>query len=176
MSSFSPQGVPLVNGCCTNLSSLPLSKSLVLVGNDRIFRAFNLVLNTFMIGYAIYSFPRHPRLSLVTVVVYMVLSLVLVILWASNVLALKIYGTLSKLLDLMENVEASAASVHDYIERTEPSHSEAHQAITAAIGAVHNTTLVLANRAPDDLTPPATDTPPPETAKPDDKEEPNGGS
>ncbi len=138
----------------SRISQSPNSKTLARLGNNRIFRLFNLALNAFMIADAIYSSPKHPRFSLLTVVIYMALSFGLLIPWASEVLERKIYETLNLVVEL--NVELQriansaynmAMSAHEYIQKTEPSHDEAHKTTVVALRKLFDTLELVAATA-----------------------------
>jgi hypothetical protein len=128
-----------------------VSKYLARLGDNRIFRFSNAAFYAFMISDAIYSFPRHPRFSLVIVVTYVALSIWSLIAWGSQALKRDIYGILSKVLEINADLHsiASAAfkvamSAHEYIQNTEESHSEAHKNTAAAITAINDALQLVA--------------------------------
>jgi hypothetical protein len=128
-----------------------ISKYLARLGNNRILRFSNAALYAFMISGAIYSFPRHPRFSLVIVVIYVALSIWSLIAWASQALKRDIYGILSKVLEINADLHSIASgafkvamSAHEYIQNTKESHSEAHKNTAAAITAINDTLQLVA--------------------------------
>jgi hypothetical protein len=128
-----------------------IAASLARLNNNRIFRLFNLALYAFNIADAIYLFPKHPRLSLALLTVYVALLFWLLSTWALEVLKRRIYETLAKFLEFTEetfriagDAYRMAKSSHDFIQNTEESHSEAHKTSSLAIRAVNDAVQELA--------------------------------
>jgi hypothetical protein len=128
-----------------------VSKALARLGNNRLFRLFTLAMYAVMIANAVDSFPKHPRASLAIVIIYMALAFGNSITWASEVVESKIYKTISRVLDLIENTRdmadyarGIAESSVKFIEGTEGSHSEAHKATAAALSAINNALQLVA--------------------------------
>jgi sensor histidine kinase YesM len=129
-----------------------ISKSLARFGNNRIVRLFNFALYAFMIADTIYTFPKHPRFSLVFIVIYVALSFAYLILWVSESIKreiyTQIYERILKLLEIIEGVRDTSRHIAErsltLIERTEKSHSEAHETSTLALRAVNDAVQELA--------------------------------
>mgnify|MGYP001358457868 CR=1 FL=1 len=133
------------------ITQSPLSWTLARLGNNRSFRLFTLAMYALVIAFAIYSSPKHPRFSLVVVVIYMAFSFGGLITWASEVLERKIYVTLGKFLEFSEetfriarNAFNMAKGSHDFIQGTEESHSEAHKTTVTAIRAINDALQLVA--------------------------------
>ena len=122
-----------------------ISKSLARLGNNRIVRLSNLALCGIMTADAIYSFPKHPRFSLAIVVIYVALSFGSLIIWASQALEVRLLKQIQGVLEFVGQVwefvkytQSLAEASRAYIEGTEKSHSEAHEATTVALRAVND--------------------------------------
>jgi hypothetical protein len=124
------------------LKQYPISKFLARLGNKRFIRLFSLVVCATMIADAIYSFPKHPRFSLLIVVIYLTLCFASASLWiwdeVLKATMVDIYGLIRDLVDMIDNVMKFALSTHEFIKFTEQSHSEVHKTTAVALRALND--------------------------------------
>jgi hypothetical protein len=160
-----------------------LANFLLRIGNSRIFKVFTFAQCIYLIAYAIYTFPQHPRYSLAVVAFYTAsVSALLALLMASSSQR-KVSGIIDRHLDLTKMLFDILGYTYDLAESSrvfmqahndaESSHQEAHESVVNALKAIDATTHAMNDTIR--LLSTQIDTLSPKSANRKDDEEPNNG-
>jgi MFS family permease len=129
-----------------------VGKFLYWFGSSRIGRLLVLTVYSYDIADAIRVFPRHPRLSLAMIVLFLALLFGFAVFTVGDIFQRKInkiWDILDSHLELFkmtsDRITALAEGWIKFIENVEPSHQEAHKSIVDALRAIDATTHAMAD-------------------------------